>query len=166
MRKSAPLILFSLVLNLGIAQTHKLQSVFIYSFTRHVIWPEDYNHGDFEILVLGDSPILTELREIEQTKKVNGRPIKVTQIADVGAIRKCNILYIGADRSAQFREAMARVGKQAILVVTEEPGLGAQGSGINFITKDDKLVFELNQSAIGKQNLKVSNTLTSMAILI
>jgi hypothetical protein len=61
---------------------------------------------------------------------------------------------------------LGKTGTQPTLLITEEAGLGAKGSDINFITKDGKLAFELNQAAASKRNLKVSNTLTSMAILI
>jgi hypothetical protein len=44
--------------------------------------------------------------------------------------------------------------------------MGAKGSNINFIVKDGKLAFELNQAAITKQNFKVSNELSRLAIMI
>jgi len=40
------------------SQNYKMHTVFIFSFTRYIQWPENYNSGDFEILVLGDSPIV------------------------------------------------------------------------------------------------------------
>jgi hypothetical protein len=51
-------------------------------------------------------------------------------------------------------------------VVTEEPGQGVKGSDINFIDKDGKLAFELNQNAVNKRKLKVSTELTRLAIII
>lgn len=151
----------------GFAQSHKYQSVFIYSFTRYVQWPDAYNQGDFEILVLGDCPILEELKAMAASKKVQGdRSIKVTKINSAAEIKKCNILYVPSSKSAQIDEVLGKVNNQAILVITEEPGLGVKGSDINFIVKDGKLAFELNQAAVSKQNLKVSIELTRLAVLI
>lgn len=167
MRKLVFLAVFSVVFSIAHAQSHKYQSVFIYTFTKYVIWPEAYNAGDFEIMVLGDSPILPELQEMANLKKVNGtRSIKVTKIKSPSEIRKCNILFVPANQSAQIADIVSKVSTQSILIVTEEPGLGAKGSNINFIVKDGKLAFELNQSAISKQNLKIANELTRLAILI
>lgn len=148
------------------AQSYKMHTVFIFSFTRYVQWPENYNGGDFEIMVLGDSPILEELKSMAQVKKVGDRTIKVTKINSPAEIRKCNILFISAAKSSQISEVLNKVTTQSILVVTEEPGLGAKGSNVNFITKDGKLAFELNQNAASKQGLKVSNELSRLAILI
>lgn len=58
------ILLVSIILlgtQLSFSQNYKLHSVYMYSFTRYILWPEAYNQGDFEILVLGDSPILDEL---------------------------------------------------------------------------------------------------------
>ena len=143
-----------------------MHTVFIFSFTRYIQWPDNYNAGDFEILVMGDSPIVDELKSMAQAKKVGDRAIKVTRINAPSEIRKCNILFIPASKSGQITEVMGKVTSQSILVVTEEPGLGAKGSNVNFIIKDGKLAFELNQGAASKQGLKISNELSRLAILI
>lgn len=166
MRKCVLFVILSVTLSVAHAQNYKLHTVFIYSFTRYVIWPESYNQGDFEILVLGDSPIVGALDEMAKAKKVGDRPIKVTKINNPSEIRKCNILFIPASKSGQLTDVMSKVANQSILVITEEPGLGAKGSVINFIMKEGKLAFELNQSAVAKQNFKIANELSRLAILI
>ena len=166
MRKCVLFLILGLIAHKGLAQSYKLHSVYIYGFTRYVIWPEDYNQGDFEIMVLGDSPIIDELRILSEAKKVGDRGIKITRINSPSEIRKCNMLFISANHSAQLGDAITKISNHPTLIITEEPGLGTKGSHINFIMKEGKLVFELNQSAAGKNNLKVSNALTSMAILI
>ena len=166
MRKSSLLVLFYLIASLGFAQSYKLHSVYIYGFTRYVIWPEEFNKDDFEIVVLGETPLTEELKLLSASKKVGDRPIKITQINSPSEIKKCNILFISAARSADLGGVISKVNNQPILIITEEAGLGAKGSHINFIMKEGKLAFELNQAATAKHNLKISNTLSGMAILI
>ena len=166
--KKASFLLFFAAMSLApaLAQNYKMHSVFIYSFTRYVQWPDAYSQGDFEILVLGDSPIFEELKAMAQAKKVGDRAIKITKIKDASEIRKCNILFVATSKSASITEVMEKINTQSILVVTEEPGLAQKGSDINFIVKDGKLAFELNQASVNKQGLKVSIELTRLAILI
>lgn len=147
-------------------QNYKMHSMFMFSFTRYVIWPEAYNEGDFEILVLGDTPMKDALQDMANLKKVNERKIKVTKINNASEIRKCNILFVSASKSSQLKEILAKVNTQSILVVTEEPGLATQGSHINFVERAGRLAFELNQAAINKNNLKVANELSRVAIII
>jgi glutamine amidotransferase PdxT len=124
------------------------------------------NQGDFEILVLGESPVTEELTAMAQAKRVGDRPIKVSKINTVAEIKKCHILFIPASQSDKFNEIQQRVAAKAILIMTEQAGLGSLGSCVNFITKDGKLAFELNQAALSKQNLKASLELTRIAIMI
>jgi hypothetical protein len=160
------LVLAAMSLSPAFAQNYKMHSVFIYSFTRYVQWPDAYNQGDFEIMVLGDSPIVDELKAMAQAKKVGDRAIKVTKIKETSEIKKCNILFVAMAKSAEITAVMEKINTQSILVVTEEAGLGLKGSDINFIIKDGKLAFELNQASVNKQGLKVSNELSRLAILI
>jgi len=168
MKKAALLVfIFSMLVSLGQAQNYKLRTVVVYSFTRYIVWPEAYNTGDFEIKVLGDSPFVEELKVMAQSKKVGDRPIKVSKINNLTELRKCHILIIPASKSSELSAVLQAVEGQPVLVVTEEPGLGAKGSDINFIDRDGKLAFELNQNSINnKRKLKVSTELTRLAILI
>ncbi len=151
---------------LAIAQNYKVHTVFMYSFTRYIQWPPDYSQGDFEILVLGDSPIVDELKEMAKTRKAGDRTIKVTKINATSDIRKCNMLFIPDSKSNQLGKVLSTVGSQSILVISESEGAGLQGSDINFVIKDGKLAFELNQAAVNKKNLKVSMELSRLAILL
>lgn len=151
----------------ALSQDYKLHPVYIYSFTKYVIWPDNYKEGDFEILVLGDSPIIKELGTMASAKKTpDNRSITVTKIGSPSEIKKCNVLFVPAGKSKMLADVLGKVGNQSILVITEEEGLGSKGSNINFIIKDGKLAFELNQGSLSKQNLKASTELSRLAIQI
>jgi hypothetical protein len=110
--------------------------------------------------------VLNELKAMAQAKKVGERNIKVTKINNVSEIRKANMLFVPSARAADIDGVVAKVGNLSILIITEEPGLGVKGSDINFIVKDGKLAFELNQPAMTRQNLKASTELSRLAIMI
>ena len=166
MRKAGFLSIILLASIIAHAQAYKQHPLFIYSFTRYIQWPDAYNEGDFEILVFGDSPIIEELNTMARAKKIGDRTIKVKKINTTAEIRKCNMLFIPVDQSGKHSDVLQKVGGQSILLITEQSGLGALGSCINFITKDGKLAFELNQTALTKQNLKASSEITRLAIMI
>jgi hypothetical protein len=166
MKKCFFLLYFVLFGVSSIAQTYKQYPLFVYSFTRYIQWPDGLNQGDFEILVLGDSPVTEELNTMAQTKRVGDRPIKVSKINSITDLKKCHILFIPSAQSDKLAEVLQRVATKPILVMTEQAGLGGLGSCVNFITKDGKLAFELNQSALSKQNLKASMELTRIAIML
>lgn len=150
------------------AQTaaYQLHSVFIYSFTRYVQWPDERNTGDFRILVLGDSPIAAELRKMAEQKKVGSRNIRVDETTQISGNETTHILFISAGKSALLPDVLAKLPAKGVLIVTEQAGLGAKGSAINFLMKDGKLAFELNQAALSRQGLKASTELIRLAVVI
>lgn len=167
MKKVAFLILFfSLVVTSGFSQNYKLKAVVLYSFTRYVVWPEAAAAGDFEIKILGASGLEDELKVMAQSKKVGNRSIRVTRVENAGDIGTCHILVIPLSQSERLEEMLGLIGNRPVLVVTEEPGLGERGSDINFVDRDGRLAFELNQTSVNKRKLKVSTELTRLAILI
>jgi hypothetical protein len=148
------------------AQNYKLHSVFLYSFARSIQWPESSSTGDFQITVLGKSPILEELKAMAETKKIGERTIKVNSATNASQIESCNIVFVSAESSKQLDGLLAQIGNKPIIVITEGKGLAEKGSAINFILKDGKLAFEINRKIIEKQNFKVSGDLMRLAILI
>src|SRR5688572_16744359 len=109
MKKALFSALLILVWVLANAQNYRQYTIFIYSFTRYIQWPDPYNQGDFEILVMGDSPIIEELKTMAQQKKIGDRSIKVTKISSTSEIRKCHILFIPADRQEKMSDVMQKV---------------------------------------------------------
>ncbi len=148
----------------GFAQTadYKFHSVFIYNFTKYIQWPPSQQAGDFVIAVVGNSPVYDELDKITANKMVGGQKIVVKKYKSAGDIQACQILFVPG--GASFEAAYEKMKGKPVLTVTEKPGLGQRGSGINFILQDNKWKFELNESATQQAGLKVSKELAKLAI--
>lgn len=167
MRKALYLSSCLLVFSIASAQTsYQTHTLYIYSFGRFIQWPEESRTGDFEIAVLGDSPILAELDKMAQKKKIGDRTIRIVRLASLKDFKKSHVLFLPASQSGVLAESIQKIGEQSTLIVTEQAGLGAKGSDINFIVKEGKLVFEINQNSISKHKLKAANELTRLAIII
>jgi hypothetical protein len=59
-----------------------------------------------------------------------------------------------------------KLGSKSTLIVTEKEGLAKKGSGINFITVDGKLRYELNDAELDRRNIKLSGKIKSLGIAI
>ncbi len=147
-------------------QDVKTQGVFVFSFTRYVQWPADYNQGDFLIAILGESPMVQELQNLADRKKVDGRNIKLIKINSIAELKKCNIFFLAENQNHLLSSVLAHTNDWATLIITQQEGLGKKGSCINFVVRDGKVAFELNMEAITKRQLKVFTELTRHAIII
>lgn len=148
------------------SQAEKLQTVFIYNFTKHIEWPESYRQGDFVIGVLGNAAIVEELEELAKNRRVGGQPIVVKKYRDVSEIGKCHILFIPENRSADIGSVLSALKNGSTLIITDKKGLATAGAAINFVVEGNKQKFELNKKNATKYGLKVSSDLERLAIII
>ena len=162
-------ILITLFVSISIcsnAQVPKLQSIFIYNFSKYIEWPASYTSGNFIIGVFGQSPLTKELNNLSKSKKVGNQPIVINKFNNVSEISKCNILFVPKNKSDEINNIINKLKGQNTLIITEKEGMAKKGAGINFIIADNKQKFELNEANILKSNLKVSTSLLNLAILV
>lgn len=146
--------------------THELHSMMIYNFLKYVQWPGELNSGEFTIGVIGDDDVYNTLNTWYGNKDRGDKKILVKKFNSVAEISSCQLLYVGNGAANDFGAIRGKVQGKPTLTVTAKNGLGKDGSCINFRVVNNRLKFELNQSAVDQNKLKVSSQLTSMAILI
>lgn len=172
MKKLGAIILLSLTSFTGFSSVnnavedrplHEIHSMMIYNFIKYIQWPNESQ--DFVIGVLGDDDVYNTLKSWYDGKVRGNKKFSIVKFNSGAEVNNCNILYISNRASNQFTAAKSQVGSSTLLI-TDKPGMGQKGSGINFKTVNGKLAFELNQSVIDQAHLKVSSQLTAMAIMI
>lgn len=145
----------------------KVKATFIYNFTKYIEWPSDHKTGNFIIGVMGNQNFYNELSQFFATKRLGSQIYEIklyNKAADITG--KCHLLFIPSNYSGSISELVAKVKGKSTLVVTDKPGLAKQGAAINFVSVENKQKFELNKNNAEKNNLKVSTSLQSLAILI
>lgn len=161
-------VLCSITLKAQAQENIKMQSVFLYNFTRLVSWPASYQNGDFVIAVVGSSPIISELQEVAATKKAGSQNIVVRQFAKVEDIGKCHIVYVAPSQSRRINEISAHLKSQNIhaLVVSDQPGATRNGSVINFVLAENRQRFELSEANARSMGLTLGAEIQRLAILV
>lgn len=161
------IVLFFISVQTASAQKEKYHSIFIYNFSKYIKWPENQIKDKFVIGVLGDSPIVNDLKNMAAAKKeVNGAPIEIQQYNSAAEIGDCHILYIPSEQSGELAHISSSLERKSVLVVTDNPGMTEEGSVVNFIEIEGKIRFELNQSAAETRGLKIATSLLNLAILV
>lgn len=145
---------------------HEVYSMMVFNFAKYVQWPDHSGSGEFVIGVMGNNEVFQTLTDWYGGKPRGTKTIVVKKFSSAGEIAECNVLFIANSKSGEFEQAKLKTQGKGTLLITDKNGLGAKGSAINFKTVDEKLKFELNQKAVESANLKVSSSLTALAILI
>lgn len=145
----------------------KIKATFIYNFTKYIDWPEKYKEGNFVIGVLGTTSFYNDLTTLLSKKSVGGQNFEVKSYTTIESVSTvCHILFIPAENSGMLPDVLKKLKGKSTLIVTEKAGMAKQGSGINFVVDNNKQRFELNKNNVEKYNLRVSSTLTALAIAV
>jgi hypothetical protein len=145
---------------------HEVYSMMVFNFTKYVQWPDHAGSGEFVIGVVGNSDVYNTLNGWYGGKPRGTKTYVIKKFNSSADVDECHVVFIDKSKSNEFENINNKVKGKGTLIITDKNGLGEKGSSINFKTIDNKLKFELNQKAIEASNLKVSGSLSSMAILI
>ena len=144
----------------------KIKAVYVYRFTKYIEWPKEYRESTFVIGILGDSPIYKELTTMAARMSVNGQKVDVIKFNSAADISKCHVIYVPSNTSESLSSVIGKIAGNSTLLVTEKPGMATQVAAIIFVIVQNRQKFELNESNAAKYNLKVSNSLEALAILV
>ena len=167
MKKLVAIILFILpLLSAGTVDrpSHEIRSMMIYNFIKYIQWPVPPEK--IVIGVMGDEEVYNSLYEWYNGQLRGKKEFVIKKCSSVNEVNGCNVVYVGTAATDNFDALKETLSQSPTLLITNEPGMGQKGSAINFVRKKDRQLFELNKKVIEQANLKVSNKLTGLAILI
>jgi hypothetical protein len=145
---------------------HEIHAAMLYNFIKYVQWPNETDPGNFVVGVIGDENVFNTLKTWYDGKPKGSKKYVVMKLDNAQQASECQVVYIGKSKNKEFEAIKTSTSGKSVLTITDGNGLGQKGSCINFKVIDGKLKFELNQGTLNSANLKVSNQLSSMAILI
>jgi hypothetical protein len=146
--------------------THEIHAAMLYNFIKYVQWPNETEPGEFVVGVIGDENVFTTLQKWYDGKPKGSKKYVIKKLSAADEASACQVVYVGKSKNKEFDSIKSSTAGKSVLTITDGNGLGQKGSCINFKVVDGKLKFELNQSTLTASNLKVSNQLTSMAIML
>lgn len=149
------------------ASEEKVKAVYLYKFLNYVEWPASAFAGPgapYQIGVIGDDLVASELAAVIAGKTVNDRPVTSRRIAYGESLADIDLLFIGRGERARQAALLRQLRTQKVLTVTETQTALDQGSIINFRTVDSRIRFEVSVDAAEQAGLKLSARLLGVAI--
>ncbi len=149
---------------------YQIKAVFIEKFTRFIKWPPEKSMDNlkqpFVIGVVGQDYFATLMKKVYADQKIRGKAVIVKTIYRLNQISDCHLLFIGKSYASKLSSILAQTKHQPIVTVADTQGFAEQGVLVNLIIKQQKMRFEINQSAVRRAGLKMSYVLLKMAKVI
>ena len=145
---------------------YQVEAAFLYNFGKFIEWPTNAFADDRAPLVIGvygGDSFHGDLERIVAHKSINGHPLAVQQFSALSDLKDCHILFVSVAGQKQAADILNTLHDSSVLIVTENMNHFAEsGFMINFFMKDEKIRFEINDTAATQAGLKISSKLLAL----
>jgi len=173
-RGSASRVVLGLAMGLGMATTAgaveplewAVKAAYLAKFGFYVEWPRDAFDGPtgpLNLCVVGDDPFGNLLDDAVAGQRVEGRPISVRRLKSVARGSGCHIAYVGNE--TRTAAVIDNVRGSPTLVVTDA-GSAVPGGVIQFVLKDNRVRFAIDDEAAAQNGINVSSKLLNLALSV
>lgn len=154
---SIALLLLCLTASAQAYDKTEVYAVFTYRFTKMTEHPSS---GDYKIVIYGNTAVAKRMVNFHNSIS-NGRKVIIVDTNKIEETRDANLVFIGEGRSSKIEEVLAL--NPNALIVTERNNMFAKGSNISFLSKDDKVGFELSKTNSEAKGIKLSKEILTYA---
>jgi hypothetical protein len=145
---------------------YQIKAAFVFNFAKFIEWPRTAlptPSSPMVIGVLGDNPFRDVLEKTIRGKTVDEHTLVFREFREVTAATNCHILFISSSERVRLPQIFKYLAGSSVLTVGEMDGFNENGGMINFILKESKIRFKINNDAATSAGLKISSKLLSLA---
>jgi hypothetical protein len=146
-------------------QEYQLKAAFLVNFSRFITWPEQAfspEQPEITFCIAGKNPFGTTL-DVVENKKVNGRNIKVLYVDSLQKLPQCHLLFVSKSEYNNLGSFLSRISKNPVVTVSDIPRFVDAGGSIEFVIKEDRLSFIINNSDLKQRGIQASASMLDLA---
>lgn len=142
----------------------EVKATFLFNFVKFASWPVAVlpAGAPLEVCVFGSSQVATSLESF-RGQVVDGHALSVKRVVDPSDLQFCHLVFVSEAESDRAAMALRVTKNLATLTVGEQSDFLTRGGMINFVAEDNRVRFDINQSAAERVNLKISAHLLRLA---
>lgn len=148
---------------------YAVKATYLYKFAPFVEWPP----GAFatatspvEICIVGDDPFGATLDRAVEGQRLGERAFAVRRLGPSEPPVSCHVAYLAATGARPVAETLRAVAGAPVLTVTDEaPSLRAKGI-VNFVIREGRVRFEIDNRAAAEGGIAISSKLLGIAVAV
>ena len=147
---------------------YTLKAIWIGKFTHFIDWPA-YNHDsleEFTIATLNTNPFENKLETVYKNYEIWGAPVNIIHLKELNDSTNIQILFIPPLNERELEEVIKYSHDKGVLLIGETNGYAEAGIHLNFFLADQRIRFEINESAMRNSNFFVSYRLLNIAKIV
>lgn len=146
---------------------YQIKAAFLFNFAKYVEWPAatfPSETSPIVIGVLGENVFGDNLEQTLRNKTIQDHPLQFKAFHSVEDVKDCQILFVSPSEEGHFHKILDGLGGLSILTVGQSDDFIDSGGMINFVLEDNRIRFQINNTAARKARLKISSKLLSLAV--
>jgi hypothetical protein len=145
---------------------YAVKAAYLSKFGLYVEWPNSAftsPSSALSLCVAGEDPFGPALDKAAADQRIGGRAIVVRRLKTIGRDSGCHILYVGGSDAPRAQLVMDAVRGSSVLTVSDARGADT-GAIINFVIKDNRVRFDIDEEVAAQNRLSVSSKLLGLAL--
>ena len=155
-------------------QEYKVKAAFLYNFIKFVEWPKEKVADSNSIIIgiLGNNPFGKAFEPLKD-KQVKNKKIIIKQFKSleeskqtdeqIEILRDCHLLFICRSETKHLKDIIESVKGYNVLTVGDTKDFLELGGIINFLMEEEKVCFEIHNTAAKRANLDIRSKLLRLA---
>ena len=148
---------------------YAVKAAFLYKFGSFVEWPATAfasPTSPFQLCVVGEDPFGAALDKAVSGQQIARRPVEVRRLKTVKPDSGCHIAYLAASETQRLAQIIEALRGSSVLTVSDGRSPGVATGIINFVIKDDRVRFDIDDEAAAQNRLALSSKLLSVALSV
>ena len=144
---------------------YQIKAGFLYNFAKFTDWGTSVGglrDSNFFLCIIGKDPFGPALGAIEG-KVVYGQRLKVKVSVPLDELRGCHMLYVSDSEERHLPSILKALKNLPVLTVSDIEGFVDAGGMVGLVLADNRILFDINLSAVNAANLKISSQLLRLA---
>ncbi len=175
LNKNLQIIIYFVLLLLPIsafAQTseYTIKAAFLERFTRFIEWPEESAVSDttesFVLAIIGENPFGSILEQLYANQKIKNKEVEIQSLSNLDEISDCHLLFISKSKEKELSKILSLTKDKPILTISDANGFAENGVLINLYLAENKIRFEINETAVKISGLTISYLLLNAAKIV
>lgn len=145
---------------------YAVKAAYLYKFAGYVEWPATAfasANSPVTVCIAGDDPFGATLDTAVRGQRIADRQVVVRRLKSIERDSGCQILFVGG-ADPQRAQMLAVVRGSSVLTVTDSREPGATVGIINFVIRDNRVRFNIDEEGAAQSGLSISSKLLKLAL--
>lgn len=139
---------------------YAVKAAYLTKFGIYVDWPGIAPETPLNLCLAGADPFGKALDSAATSQQPGNRPIVVRRLPAITPESNCQIAFF-SNTDPNASQAIDSLRGSPVLTVSDS---GGKGAIVNFVLKDNRVRFEIDEGAAAKNNLVLSSKLLGLAV--